>query len=238
MWKRYEVRMEFLNRLCAGLPADMQVFRETIKARAPKYKPPGTKSIDEIAAQFAQDTLAVLPQSDQAAEEEEVDESVLHVFERRTIGSSAVLVVGTRTFRAHIKDCSQTLSSLYVGKVEKERSFAVKAKAALYYPPEVETVPILRDGEPPFAEPSGIVWDKPIRMQTQQGPRSALKSYEYVEGAVLIFPLLVMQTIGGKAVVSEADVKTIFQYGGVHGYGPERGDGMGRYVATITPLPE
>jgi hypothetical protein len=36
--------------------------------------------------------------------------------------------------------------------------------------------------------------------------------------------------------VSPGDLEKLFVYGGVHGYGGERGDGEGRYVATLTPL--
>jgi hypothetical protein len=221
MWTEYRVTFKFLNWLCGGLPADPERFTQILELTKPMYQPPGTKSLTEIAEQFVSETLA-------AVQEEEVERKV-NVFERR----GGQLVVACRTFRAHIKDVAETLSSLFVGKVEGQRSFAVRCKAALYYPPEVETVPVLGAGGNPLLEPSGIVYDKPIRVRTAMGERSCLKSYEYVDQAVLVWPLRVLQTLNGKNVVAEEDLVHIFNYGGTHGFGPERGDGKGRYVATV-----
>ena len=39
--------------------------------------------------------------------------------------------------------------------------------------------------------------------------------------------------IEGKPAISKADLESIFEYGGVHGYAGERGDGEGRYFATV-----
>jgi hypothetical protein len=148
------------------------------------------------------------------------------------------LVVGMRTIRGHIKDCAQVLSSLYVGKVEKEKSFAVKVKNAVYYPPETYWIPVVRTADGARITGPDGTYDKAIHIMTPQGPRSALKTVEYVEDASIEFPLLVLTTPQGKLVVSEADLKTLFMYGGAHGYGPERGDGQGRYVASITQAQE
>jgi hypothetical protein len=157
-----------------------------------------------------------------------VRSSTLLVFQRH----DGALAVGMRTVRAHIKDCVGVLSSLYVGKVEGEKSFAVRAKNALYYPPEIYWVPIRdRDGKPMTA-PTGIA-DKAVRFMTRMGPMSAIKTREFVMGAVIDFPLLVLTQPSGKLVVSEADLKTIFMYGGTHGYGPERSDGEGRYAFSM-----
>ena len=200
--------------------------KKWLAARAPTTRPPHSKSIDEIA----EEVLATVP---------EEAEPALHCIQRH----DGHLVVGMRTIRGDIKDCAQVLSTLYVGKVEKEKSFAVKVKNAVYYPPEVYWVPIVRTatGER-ITEPDGT-YDKAIHIMTPQGPRSALKTVEYVNDVSLVFPLIILTTpdttkagavVPGKMVVSETDLKTLFLYGGAHGYGPERGDGQGKYVATIT----
>jgi hypothetical protein len=217
MWTRFDIRFEFVTRLCGGVPADPEMVKRWLEARQPTNRPPQSKSIDEVA----EEVMASVPED---------AEPSLHCIQRH----EGRLVVGMRTLRGHIKDCSNILSSLYVGKVEKEKSFAVKVKNAVYYPPEVYWVPIVRTetGEP-ITEPDGN-YDKAIHIMTPQGPRSALKTVEYVEDASIVFPLQVLTTPGGKMVVSETDLKTLFLYGGSHGYGPERGDGQGRYMATIT----
>ena len=224
MWTTFRVRFEFLNKLCAGIPANPELQKAWIDAVKPKHKPPQAKTIDEIQTEVFETTP-----------EETRDEMTLHVFQRVNGG----LAVGMRTIRGHIKDIAQTLSSLYIGKLKGERTFAVRAKNALYYPPEVYWVPIVRavDGQP-ITAPTGT-YDKPIHMMTPQGPRSALKTMEFIEGAAIEFPLWVLtqpktkEFPAGRLVVSEADLTTLFRYGGVHGYGPERGDGEGKYGFTI-----
>lgn len=225
MWTKYSVRWEFFTALCAGLPADPEMLRQFLESRKPRVRPPEARSIDEIAAEVSETVLM--------GEETEQTEETLHVFQRVNGG----LAMRCATVRAHIKDVVSTLSSLYVGKVQGERSFAVRAKAALYYPPEVYWLPVVRPDGSPITEPTGIR-RKPIHMNTPRGPRSAIKVYEYIEEAVLEFPLWVLTQPNGKLVVSEADLKTIFMYGGVHGYGPERGDGEGRYAFTLTARQE
>ena len=59
-------------------------------------------------------------------------------------------------------------------------------------------------------------------------PINALKTFEYIEPARLDFTLKVL----GKSV-SKKDLETLFEYGGVHGYAGERGDGEGKYLSTL-----
>ena len=142
------------------------------------------------------------------------------------------LVTRAMTVRSHIKDCAQILSSLYVGKIEREKSFAVKVKQAIYWAPENYWIPIVRRDGAPVTEADGQI-ERPIHAFTPQGVISALKVFEYVTDAVMEFPLLVLTTPKGTPVVSESDLKTIFMYGGMHGYAGERSLDGGRYVFSI-----
>jgi hypothetical protein len=221
MWRRFSVRFDFLTRVCGGVPADPDMVEAWLKARAPKVRPPQSKSIDQIA----EEVFATLP-----TEPDEEEQQTLNCFQR----VDGVLQFGYRTIRGHIKELAGTLSALYVGKIEKEKSFAVKVKNGVYYPPESIWIPLRRTATgAPVTEPDGT-YQKAVHIMTHQGPRSALKTIEYVEGASMEFTLLVLNNTQGKLVVSEMDLKTLFEYGGVHGFGPERGDGQGKYVATIT----
>jgi hypothetical protein len=218
MWTRYNIRWEFLTDLCGSVPADPALVKKWLEARKPTVKPPQGKSIDDIAAEVAATTFAP---------EEEMEHSFL-TFQRVNGG----LANRAATIRAHLKDCATVLSSLYVGRVEKERSFAVKVKNALYWPPDCYWVPILnRDGQP-VTEPTGTR-DVPVHVMTRQGPINALKTLEYVSNAVMEFPLLILTPPSGKPVISEADLKTLMMYGGTHGYGGERSLDGGRYVFSI-----
>ena len=188
-----------------------------MESRKPTVRPPDSKSIDEIAAEVQESTAEVMS-----------EEKGLYVFQRQEGG----LVLRMATVRAHIKDCARVLSALYVGKIEREKSFAVKVLNSVYYPPEVYWVPVLGGNGEQMKGPSGS-YDKAIHVRTMQGERSALKTMEYVMGAVLRFPLLVLTQPSGKLVISEKDLGEIMEYGGTHGYGGERSDGEGRYEYTL-----
>ncbi len=216
MWSKFEVQMDFLTKLCGSVPSDPLMVKKWLEARKPANRPPDSKSIDEVAAEV----LESAP--------EEIEASTL-IFQRQEGG----LVVRLATIRAHLKDCARTLSRLWVGKVEKEASFAVKVLNCVYYDPAVYWLPILSQVDDKQArEPTGTL-DKAVHAMTPRGMISALKTYEYVENARLRVPLLVMTAKSGRLSISEDDLSSLFSYGGVHGYAGERSDGEGRYVATI-----
>jgi hypothetical protein len=218
MWTQYEVEMNFLTRLVASVPSDPEIQRKWLESRKPTHQPPNTKSIQEVAEEVADSTLNPI-----------AEERSLLVFQRIEGG----IVMRAATVKAHIKDCSSQLSSLYVGRIDKEKSFAVKVKNSVYLSPDIYWLPILRDGKP-VASADGI-YDKAIHVRNPQGGTiNAIKTMEFVEpGCTLAFSLLVLTTKTGTPVVSAEDLNSIFVYGGVHGYAGERGDGEGRYIARI-----
>jgi len=250
LWTVYNVRLEFLTALCASVPADPNLTFTWIESRKPKVKPPGARSIDEINEEvFA--TLA--EQAGVEGEEEEEKVSGL-VFQR----VNGVLVLRTATFRAHIKDCAATISSFHVGKIEKvggrgwERSFAVQVKQCVYHEERDYWTPILRPDGTPVTEADGRM-ERPLHTYDRGKPINALKLFEYVQPARADFKLKVMNAVrrtkvkvGDKEktvenhvpVVALKDLETLFMYGGTHGYGGERSNGEGRYIATIERIQE
>lgn len=223
MWTKLYVEMKFLTQLCGSLPADPELQKKWLDARKPRVRPPDSKSIDEVAAEVLESTKGI--------EEPDVG---FYVFQRQEGG----LAMRMATIRAHIKDCARVLSSLYVGKIEKEKSFAVKVVNAVYYDPAIYWLPVLNQETGALINSPTGTRDKAIHVRTPQGERSALKTFEFVENAMLRFPLLVLTQPSGKMVISETDIDHILNYGGVHGYGGERSDGEGRYIATISKAAE
>lgn len=219
MWTKYDVEWRFITRLCGSLPADPELQRAWLESRKPRVRPPDSRSIDEIAAEVAEST-----------EEVQSEEKGLYVFQRQEGG----LVMRMGTIRAHIKDCARVLSSLYIGRIEKEKSFAVKVLNSVYYPKEVYWTSVLSQGDAQQVKAPTGQYDKPIHVKTMQGERSALKTFEFVEGAMLRFPLEILTQPSGKQVISQDDLETIMDYGGTHGYGGERSDGEGRYEFKLT----
>lgn len=211
LWTRYEVTWHFLTRLCASVPADPEIIKKWLEARQPAVKPADALSIQEI-------NEAVLASIERG--EAEPDYSML-VFQRH----AGFLVQRAATVKAHIKDCARVLSTQFVGRIEGERAFSTRVINGVYLNPVPYWVPILRENGSPIAMADGA-YDKAIHVRGPRGePLNALKRFEYVEPpSMLRFGLNVL----GRSV-SETDLHHLFQYGGVHGYAGERGDGEGRY---------
>lgn len=218
IWTTYRVRWDFLTKLCGSVPADPEIIEAWVKARAPKVRPAGAKSIDEIQEEvFA--TIA-------AGEAEDKPEYSVLTFQRNTDG---VLCMRSATIRAHLKDCARVVSAQYMPKVKNERAFSTRVINGVYPDESLYWVPILRPDGSPIVKPDGEA-DKAIHVRGPRGEtQNAIKRYEWVEPARLDFRLKVL----GDSVRRE-DLEKLMQYGGVHGYAGERGDGEGKYIHTLT----
>lgn len=216
-WKMYQVHWQFTRKLVGSIPANQNVLEAFLKARSPNTQPAGGKSLQELKTAVE----ATLPEE---GTYEEALKQHLTVFQR----VDGVCCMRADTVRAHLKDCSRVLSAEYVGKIRGELSFAVRFIRCTYLDPTQEWLPIVDNQGNPFPDPTGVK-EKPIR--TWNG--SALKAFEYIEGAHLNFTIRIL---GGN--FDAADLGSIMDYGGVHGYAGERGDGEGKYIYTIKELPE
>jgi len=216
LWTKYPVRLHFTTRLCGSVPGDPELVAAWQAARAPKVKPAGGKSIEEIQ----QEVIETL------AEPTEAEQLSMLVFQR--VNDHCVLRAST--FRSHIKDCARILSAQFIGKIQGERSFSTRVINGVYLAPDPYWIEIQREGDwSPIGKHDGET-DKPIHVRGPRGePLNALKRYQWIMGATVAFTLLVL----GKSV-TKGDLEHIFAYGGVHGYGGERGDGEGKYWAELS----
>ena len=211
MWVKYRLRMTFLTNLCASVPADPALIKAWLEAWQPSVRAPGARSIEEINEEVL-DSLAT-------GEADEKPVCQFLVFQRH----KGVLVMRAGTVRAHIKDCARVLSNQYVGKVKGERAFSTRIINGVYIDPAQYWLPILRDGQ--TVSQADDTKDKGISVTGPRGKFSALKRFELMSaGATMVVPVWVL----GKSA-TESDLHHLFSYGGVHGYGGERGDGEGRY---------
>jgi hypothetical protein len=218
IWTKYRVSLNFITKLCASVPADSNLIQKWLETRQPKVKAPGGRSIDEIN----EEVLASLPEG---------EEAVSGLVFQRANWNGAGLVVRAATIRAHMKDCSRIISSHYVGKIEGERSFAVKVKNCVYHDETEYWLPILRPDGSKIMEADGTK-EKAIHVTDARGrPMNALKLFEYVEPSRVDFTIKVL---GG--AVPLKDLETLFIYGGTHGYAGERSDGEGRYTFKIEEI--
>ena len=237
MWTEFAVEFRFLTKLVGGLPADPKIYNKFLESRAPAVKPPESRSLQEIAEEMAE-----------TIEQPVVETPGLYVFQRH----QGTLAVRMGTIKAHIKDIARKMSGYYAWNIKGERAFSTRVIDCVYYPPDVRWIPILHSDGQPVTKPTDT-YDKPIHVTGPAGRHSAIKQLEFVEDAMLRFTLWVLTqpemrrtvtekqkkgeadierqvTRKAKMLVDEEDIRTLFNYGGVRGYGPERGDGEGKYA--------
>jgi hypothetical protein len=217
LWMWYRLRWEFLTDLCASVPADPEVIAAWLAAREPRVKPAGALSIQEINEE-------VLASIERGEGEPEQAYSML-VFQRH----AGALSLRAATIRAHYKDCARVLSAQFIGRIQGERSFATRVINGVYHDERQYWIPICRQDGTPLTAPDDAR-DKAIHVRGPRGePLSALKKFEIVAPPSVVD--ITLKVLGRS--VSETDLHHLFEYGGTHGYGGERGDGEGRYTYTL-----
>ena len=196
MWKKYEVELRFTTPFASSTPKNPQDIGAMLEARMPAKSPPDPVSIPELASQIAEEVEAT----------EEVEKGYA-TFKRDDRG----LYYEARCVRAHIKDCANALQGLL-----EIRALKSKVAQRVYVEPEK-----LYLGK---TEPDGNE-TRIVHAMTMKGPRSSLKTIDYVNDAGLTFILKVLDD----GVITEDILKAIFEYGGTHGIGQERSQDWGRY---------
>lgn len=193
-----------------------------IKSRQPRVRPPSNRSLDEIN----EEVLATL------SEDGPADEGYALLTFQRYAG---VCVERAGTIKAHLKDCARRLSPR-VGRIEGESAFSTKIVNYVYPAEQPYWVPILRPDGTPVTKHDGEM-DRPVPPSPGVQRATALKRIEWIEPWRLDFVLKVLTT-GGTPAVGREDLEKLMLYGGLHGYAGERGNGEGKYVATIADFTE
>jgi hypothetical protein len=220
LWTAYRVRWDFLTRLCGSVPADPDIVSKWIDARAPKVKPAEGPSIMDIKEEVWR-TIA-------AGEAEDTPQPSYLIFQR----VDGTLCLRSATIRAHMKDCARVLSAQFVDRIKGERAFSTRVINGVYPDESEYWVQITRPDGTPVTACDGTQ-QKPVHVRDPRTGQqlNALKVYEWIQPASIEFGLKVL----GKSVHRD-DLDLLLQYGGVHGYGGERGDGEGKYHYTITEV--
>lgn len=117
-----------------------------------------------------------------------------------------------RCIRAHIKDCAAQ-----VQKILEIRGLKPKVANRVYVEPSKIYL-----GK---SEPDGYEV-RPVHAMLPRGPISSLKAIDYLNDVTLEFRLKVLDD----GIITEDILKTIFEYGGIHGMGQERSQDWGKYV--------
>jgi len=210
MWKTAEVVINFTGRLCGSVPLKKEIVESWLGARMPKEKPEEGRSIEEIK----QEVLNSI---------EEVEEKVTLGFQKNETG----LVVRGGTIKAHLKDCANQIKDALkpIQKVHQIKNFSGKVANKVFI--DEYFVHLLKDGKQ-IQEEDGV-FDQPVHVMTNLGPRNALKTIRFLDKCSMKFHLKLLED---KEITPER-IEEIFEYGSIHGYGGERGMGEGRYSFQI-----
>lgn len=213
LWTRYKVIWDFPGNLFGSVPKNKELIGSWLEARRPKATPPNARSIPEI-----QDEVFTTLLNEETPEEQ---------LEKVALGFQSVnncLVMRGATIRAHLKDCGRIVGTMYVGKIEKEKSLGWKITNGLYV--EEYWVPICRPDGVSVSEPDGKR-ELMVHAMTRMGPVNSLKVVDFVSNVRMTFTLRLL------CGLKMSDVETIMEYGAVHGYAGERSMGEGRYIHSI-----
>ena len=81
----------------------------------------------------------------------------------------------------------------------------------------------------PVSDPDGKD-QRPISVVTRQGPRTAIKRFEYVTEAAISFDVMVLAGGVGDGLVDEAKLREMIEFGGYLGLGADRSQGEGTFA--------
>ena len=205
IWKLYGVKLQVTNRMMAGIPKNPDLIEAWLVARQP------TEAAIARRRDNGEEVTPIATLIEEVAEQVDNDDGAE---ERAWLGfkkDDEGLYIEGSNVKAHLKDCANVLQKILDFK-------ALRSKLAdrVYVVEEIVRLGV--------AEPSGY-YEHPVHVMTRQGPRSALKRNDYVERPLLAFTLRVL----ADGVIKEDLLRDIFEYGGTHGIGAERGLGYGRY---------
>lgn len=213
LWRAYTVTWEFPGNVCGNVPKAKELIDDWLNARKPTVRPAGSKSIVELQSEVAETLANPL--------EEDEEERAWNGFQAH-LGH---LAMHYRTIRGHFKDCGRQVGSAYVPYVKGSgQSFQQRVINGLY--PLQVWIPLTRPDGSLISVPDGFT-EKPIHPRGPQGPRSALKRFDFVTNVRMQFTLAIW------CALDFEDLEILMQYGSIHGYAGERSEGEGRYIFTI-----
>ena len=207
MWKRYQVEVEFTTNFGASLPRTPDGIRAMLEHRMPS----------EAAFKKIENPVPVAVLAEQVIQEVEASEEEPPGWATFPHDAQGIYVE-PRTVRGHIKDCA-----LQVAATTGITAFKAKVANKVYV---VEEPLRLRRADSALITKVDGTITRTIQVMTRQGPRSSLKRVDYVAPpSRLAFVLRVWDD----KVVGEKELRTIFEYGEVHGMGAERSQHWGNY---------
>lgn len=218
----YDVVLEVQNRIVGGIPANPELVKHWIAANMP--------AVDE--AERTKLELATIDQLPKLTDE--AAQATYTTFKQDEAG----IYIEDRNVKAMFKECSNILRDMLIAAeppgTKKSKFVNLRSKIAEQIFLDAPKVRFLRDGQ--IVTKADGFEERPIHVMTAQGPRTALKRFDFVNApATIKFRLKVLN----KGVVDEELIRTLLEYGGVNGLGADRAQEVGKFtvtsVAKVTP---
>lgn len=240
LWTRYSINLSFRNRLVGGIPNDPDLIKAWIGANMP------AKAEDD-KQKLAEATLMELPKLT-----EEKAEGMWTTFKEDKQG----LYLEGRCVKAMFKESANILRELLIqnenktdkkeekregdeeevegsGKKAKSRFTGLKSKVAERLYVEEDKI-YVKDGDNKFILKASGNEEKPIHIMTAQGPRTALKRFDYIDAPSNI--IFTVRHLNDKIVDLEL-IKLFLEHSAWNGLGADRSQGNGLFtVQSIDPI--
>jgi hypothetical protein len=199
----YRVEIQFVDRVCGGMPKNPDLLKGWIAAT--------TEHDDDTTTQ----------------QEKEARDAILAPTEEKSWngfpGDGRGLFIWARQIKALFKECATMLrvtTTKLGSKQIFQHGFEIKGVDAAG---PADRIYLGRSQPDAFAE-------GPIHVQTAQGPRTAIKRVDYVEGATLKFEVWVLHTEHAeKRHIDEETLARMLTFGQENGLGADRSQGHGKF---------
>lgn len=212
MFSTFRLEMT-IDRLVGGIPRHPAIVERWQEARWKDHAKlqPGDPTTPEEAANRTIELLG-----------EQVHEEVAGIWTGFVEHPDGGLAIEGRQIKAMFKESANILRTMIKvgGKVIPLRA---RVAERVFVQPNMLSLGV--------AAPTGTI-ERPIHVMTAQGPRTALKRTDYVDGAKIVCELRVLND----GVITEAILDSILTHAALNGVGADRSQGQGMFTYTLTPL--
>ncbi|MBI3936436.1 MAG: hypothetical protein HY323_05620 [Betaproteobacteria bacterium] len=210
-WSIYDVELEFDDRLVGGIPLVAETAEPEERANAYESWARG-QGVEGADASDLAETLAEEGDMPVLTEDAEVA-GMTTGFRRDADG----LYVEARQVKAMLREAAQRC-----GLLKQKRG----ARQVVQHDLHVRAVDGGQKLRLDRMEPDGTD-ERPISVVTRQGPRTAIKRFEYVNQAQLRFQIRLLSGGVGDGIVGEEELRKMLEFGGWLGLGSDRSQGEG-----------
>ena len=221
LFARVRITLGIRNRIVGGVPTDPELIKGWIAANMPKVE------------QAEREKLAQKTTEELGAAAEAQAEGMWTTFKR----DAGAIYIESRAVKACFKEAANILRDMLTkreGRADgkKSRYTNLKSRLAERLFIEEEKIPLMRGGVR-VKDPDGNQ-ERVLHVMTAQGPRSALKRFDYVSApATITFTARYLRD----GVVDPELLRTLLDFASWNGLGADRAQGDGLFeVVELQPL--